>query len=363
MDATRVRLSDSFMLSDFLGCTSVYYYGYPNKILRADMKKVYEGEYLCENLLEPIMDEQGPLSICYGYISPDLSRTIVKYQDPNKPSYHRWDHGAAADIIVHDWVQKGVKGHEGDDPESAPIFLAHWLDQNLGYSRMITYSESPCICVATRKDEGDEPRRAFYENRYQGIRGAKPHFITYPKGHRKREQMAEQLLDMAGDLHDWRGHGYPTYHAGGRKGFEHVRMGKYVMLSDLLYSESYVQGGIRNRVPTSKQNVFWKCAKDAANVIDELTTHFDRRISVSRGYEQGGAFDWGAQRCFSMEITLPIGINMKEAAELVGDSEYTDKVLIGDLGMRLTLRGRKNEKVVGRKSSNRRVEGHRRKQA
>lgn len=356
MDATKVRLSDHFLLSDFLGCTSVYQMGHPNKVTEKDRPKLAEGGYLCENLLEKILAEHGPLSVFYGYISPNLSERIVKYQDPRKPSYHRWDYGAACDIIVHDWVQKGVQDHEGDDPESAPILLAHEIDVEFDYSRMITYSESPGICVATRSYE--TPRRAFYENRYQGEAGAKPHFITYPASRQKRQELGDNLFEIAGDLHDWRGRGYPSYHMSGRKGYEHTRVSKYSLLSDFLYSQQYVEDGTRNRPPTNVDNVFWVCADSAGRLIDEIVTHLDTRVSITRGYESGGDYDWVRERAFMMDVTLPVGIPYKEISELVSDSPEVSKVSVLDFGQRLVIKGKvQHEGIVDRASNGRRVAG------
>ena len=166
MDPTKVRLSPHFLLSDFMGCHSVYTKGLKNHFSDGTGGKLKEARHLCETLLEPLLAEYGPMSISYGYISPELSKAIVTYQDPTQPSYHRWDKGAAADILIHSQVRK-----------AAPIFLAHEIDEKYDYSRMITYSESPFICVATQLSEGDKPRKAFYENRYTGEKGAKPIFI------------------------------------------------------------------------------------------------------------------------------------------------------------------------------------------
>ena len=142
---TEVRLSDHFLLSDLMGCHSVYAKGYRNVfnhggVIQAD--KLREGRTLARKLLEPLV-RRSRLSVTYGYISPELSRKIVKYQDPDKPSYHRWDAGAACDVVLHNYLHTGLP----------PICAACWIDENLPVSRTITYSESPCICVATRAEE------------------------------------------------------------------------------------------------------------------------------------------------------------------------------------------------------------------
>lgn len=336
MDPTKVRLSDNFLLSDFMGCDSVYRHGYRNIILKSDSKKIREGQFLAEHLLEDIVWLHGPLSIGYGYISPDLSRHIVKYQDPDKPSYHRWDLGAACDIVVHDWVQKGAVGQEGDAHTSAPIYLAHNIDEEVGdYSRMITYSESPYLCVATRSYE--PPRRAFYENRYEGRRGAKPRFITKPRSSQAR--IAEgNSLELA---HDWRGQGYPSYHCGRRKGYENHRMGRYVMLSDLLYSPLYVRDGIQNRPPTSMEDPFWRLAATAADVIDSIVEYTGQRVSIVRGCELQGPRDWNSKTGFILDIVPAISgeVSANEIEDLLHEHPQVREVAVLDLGKRLQIAG------------------------
>lgn len=267
-DPTKIRLSDNFLLSDFMGNHSVYTRGLRNLWVDVDGTKLAEGRYLCETLLEPVMGDFGPLSVSYGYVSPGLSKQIVTYQDPNMPSYHRWDKGAAADVCVHAWVR-------GD----APIHLAHEIDQRFDYSRMITYSESPCICLATQINEGDNPRRAFYENRYSGKKGAKPAFIKKSASAKKRvEEAATLVLE-----HDWRGEGYPTYHGGGIRQLQHIRVSRYSLASDFLYSTHAVREGIANAPDTQRRrDVF----HSAGAVYDALLEQLDvPRLSIVRGFE------------------------------------------------------------------------------
>lgn len=250
-----------------MGCNSVYTKGFPNVFYDNEPGKVAEGRALCDNVLEPLL-EYSRLSVSYGYISPELSRNIVKYQDPDKPSYHRWDAGAACDVILHDRVNVGA----------APVLAAFWIDENLPVSRVITYSESPFICVASRKAEilsGDH-RRALYENRYVGER--KPKYISYSDSPNTRARQKREV-DLS---HDWRGAGYPTYHGGGTQQMHHQRASTYTMVSDFLYSTVSVQEGCVN-VPTARRMARFR---EAGALYDSLVTALDvRRLSIVRGYE------------------------------------------------------------------------------
>jgi hypothetical protein len=264
MDPTKVRLSDNFLLSDFLGCDSVYTHGYRNAFQGTPQHHT-QGTVLCRYVLEPLL-KRSRLSISYGYISPELSRKIVKYQSPDKPSYHRWDAGAACDIVLHDMG------------ETAPIDSAFWIDENLPVSRVITYSESPFICVASRYEEirSGDPRRALYENRYVG--GRKPQYISYSNNPtNRRAQKKACCLE-----HDWRGAGYPTYHGGGREQLQHIRTSLYTVLTDFLYSTEAVTEGLVNKPPQRSLTKFRRAGKAYDHIITELELP---RLSIVRGYE------------------------------------------------------------------------------
>lgn len=297
-----IRLSDHFLLSDFMGCHSVYSKGYRNRLDDPSGSKLAEGRYLCETLLEPILDEYGPLSISYGYISPELSRKVVAYQSPDIPSYHRWDKGAAADVCVHAWVEA-----------SPPIKLAHAIDEaGLPYSRMITYSESPYICLATQVSEGDTPRKAFYENRYCGEKGAKPAFIKKPVSAIGRRKAGEAVPDSL----DWKGEGYPTYHGGGIRQYQHRRVSRFSVVSDFLYSEKAVREGIANAPNLAK---FADAFEAAGTFYDELLYALDvPRVSIVRGFEsfrvsECDVFSWGDT--FAIDFIPPAYVKHSDAAD------------------------------------------------
>ena len=246
-----------------MGCNSVYAKGYKNSI--PDEAKLWEGEVLAKKILEPLL-ARSRLSITYGFISPELSKQVVKYQDPNKPSYHRWDDGAACDVILHDRIAV-----------EPPIASAFWIDENLPVSRVITYSESPCICVASRYieiDKGD-PRRALYENRYVGSR--KPEYINYSQNPTtRRRQKQEMELE-----HPWEGGGFPSYHGGGILQAQHIRTSKYTVLSDFLFSERAVLDGHANPYDDHLEPFEY-----AGELYDDLVEDLGiRRLSIVRGYE------------------------------------------------------------------------------
>jgi hypothetical protein len=291
VDPRTVRLSPHFLLSDFLGCYSVYMRGYANPFIwdnDAEMK-LENARALCNEALEPLMAELGPLSIGYGYISPDLSRRIVGYQDPNKASHHRWDLGAAADVCFHGCVTEGVHGtcdlYFPEAVRTAPVACAHCIDYfDIPYSRLITYSESPylCLAVSAREVVGDRPRKAFYENRYMGAKGGKPLYRTLSTPSARRTHLEQ--LQTVGLEHDWRGAGYPTYHSHRIEQYHHMRVSKYTMVSDWLFDLTSISNGVRN-VPSLNNAHVLDAFAAAGTVYDWLIDHMGvPRASIVQGY-------------------------------------------------------------------------------
>lgn len=291
-DPRKVRLSNNFLLSDFLGNHSVFSSGLSNVFDFRDedaQAKIDNAKALCEHGLEPILKSFGPVSISYGYISPAVSRSIVKYQDPNKPSHHRWDLGAACDFVAHRWVAGEFKTI--DDlflPETAvgsPIALAHAIDYlGVPYSRMITYSESPYVCLALSDTEvrKDRPRKAFYENRFTGRAKVKPDYRQYASAFAKSKAFEE--LQTNGLDHDWQGAGHPTYHGGGRSQYQHARISKYTVLTDWLFDLKSISNGEKN-IPSMSYDAVQDAFAAAGLVYDWMVETLEvPRLSIVEGY-------------------------------------------------------------------------------
>lgn len=239
------RLNRHFILADFAYNDTVIRKNHPNYM----GGNIDNGRALADTLAG-IVDLYGRISITYGFISPELSRQIVRYQNPDIPSHHRWDLGAAADIIVHEWVKPKLKRGQWvyrDHPDASPIMLATQIADAFDYSRMITYSESPCICIAVKANE-NPPRLAFYENRYTGQERVKPLFRSY---HKRSYPKPEKIHDNLGE-HGWVGKGHPTHHGGGRRQYHHVQIGRYLTALDCLKCPWKVTEGIHNRAPHNK---------------------------------------------------------------------------------------------------------------
>ena len=271
VDPTTLRLSDHFLLSDAIGCHSVYTKGYANVWDDPDGSKLREGRCLAETVLEDLV-AKSPLSICYGYISLELARKIVTYQSPEKPSYHQWNDGAAVDVKWHNFV--------ADDPS---LVGAVYCDRNLPMSRTITYAESDFMCLGTRHIEvtADKPRLAFYENRYIEGQG-KPQYINYPYSAR-RVAMQDASIDLVRQT-KWWGHGYPTYHGGGIRALEHINTSKYTVYGDFMYARDAVHNGYANALTPTSKNI--ARVRQLGAIYDELLDVLEvNRLSIVRAYE------------------------------------------------------------------------------
>lgn len=319
-----MRLSEHFILADFLGCHSVYSKGYQNVMADdadADFK-LENGRTLCAHILEPVLAGWGPVSISYGFISSELSRQIVKYQDPDKPSHHMWSLGAAADVCVHDWVN-----HDSDEYAGSPISFAFGVEEaKLPYSRMITYSESPYVCLAASASEVDSnrPRKAFYENRFTGKPKIKPDYRQYATDQAKAR--AHRDAKENGLTHGWRGAGYPTHHGGGFQQYHHMRVSNYTMVSDWLIDLKSISNGAKNIPSLNKDEV--QDAFAAAGVVYDRMLELSGalRLSIIAGYVShlnpnfDPDKDWRSGY-FHFEVVPPGSMSPTELAEFCGEME------------------------------------------
>lgn len=314
VDPTKVRLSETLLLSDLLVCDSVVRRGYANKAFQEGSTK-HEEAVVLAMAVDDLQDEFGPCMVSYGYISPELSQKIITYQDPNKPSYHRFDIGAAVDLCFPNQLEAG-------NNQQSPIELCRQIhERDLMFSRMITYAESPWICFATSIDT--PTRKAFYENRYTGER--KPEYINYGANNERR---MERLRGAATQLeHDWEGKGYPSYHGGGRQQFQHIDTSEHTTMLSWLYDKHKVHKGEKNLPPLTnkpKMKNWYECAYMAGDVIDAITDMYGR-VSIIRAYNSDVPSQQWDKR-FTMEIVPREGRHPDDVADLASMRAEVAKV-------------------------------------
>lgn len=130
----RVRLSKSFFMRDFLYSEIANFYGmqnFPDDPARA----IEAGRHLCEELLEPLQQQLGRLSIRSGYRSCKVNETGVRRHNcaSNESNYavHIWDRldgqgrmGATACVVVNSFIPYYERTGDWEA-------LAWWVDDNL----------------------------------------------------------------------------------------------------------------------------------------------------------------------------------------------------------------------------------------
>jgi hypothetical protein len=132
------------MLSDFLYSEAAAKKGIANVPPTFDGMEVESIKKLCENILDPVVDRFGAISITYGYVSPALHKATFP---GSKPSIHNCSPsggaylGAACDFQHH-------------NTEVSHRDILFWIADNCTYDRLILYPGSTIICVAW----SDKPR-------------------------------------------------------------------------------------------------------------------------------------------------------------------------------------------------------------
>lgn len=156
----RVRLSRAFIFRDMLHSEVSAVHRVPN-VPSDPALAIRVGKHLCEELLEPLIDHFGPVSILSGYRSPELNALCNRLQcgcasNERNRAGHIWDLpdkngniGAMASVVI-----------AAHDPEAGkPIdwqSIAKWVHQNLPYHSLrfhrrgafnIAWRENPKRCI------------------------------------------------------------------------------------------------------------------------------------------------------------------------------------------------------------------------
>lgn len=170
----RVKLSPSFYMRDFLYSEVASFYGLPNIPDNPDLA-IRAGTKLCQELLEPLFQIFGPITVVSGYRSPEVNELCnLKGLNcsSNQKNYagHIWDRkdangdlGATASVIVH-WFADKYAG--GADWQS----MAWWIHDHLPYSSLQFFPKLAAFNIQWREN----PERKIYS--YISPRG----YLTRP---------------------------------------------------------------------------------------------------------------------------------------------------------------------------------------
>lgn len=238
------RLSHHFALIDFLNAHTFYTSGYALTPDDFTDGALIAGRKMCDELLEPLVAKEGPLSFSSGYIPRHL---LSERWTP-----HRWTptDGAATDVIVHDWVNAG----------RAPIKLVEkMVADRAKFERLITYAGSEVICMAAGRNSN---RGVVYEN--VRVPGAdKPVFKTWRRA-------GQEGRIAVPDRPDWRRlDGEPVYHTRRALRPQHLRVGEYFTFLDFARDIAALKDG-RNWVPPFDHAPLAHMARCMGEVLDPL---------------------------------------------------------------------------------------------
>ncbi len=157
----RVRLSQNFFMRDFLYSEIANFHGIPN-IPDDPELAIKAGSALCTNLLEPLREKFGRISIRSAYRTPEVNRfgnerNYNCAQNEKSFASHIWDRrdangeiGAMATIVVHALIPYyRVSGHWEA--------MAWWVHDHLPYSEMEFFPKFSAFNLGWR----ERPRRAI----------------------------------------------------------------------------------------------------------------------------------------------------------------------------------------------------------
>lgn len=148
-DLGRVRLSKSFFMREMLYSEVAVMHGLINVPDDPDLA-ISAGKHLCEELLEPLQDQWGPIVIRSAYRSCEVNGFCNAMQRAQKAGYtcgsnesnyakHIWDRrdadgymGATACIVVPGY-------YDAHRATGSWTGLASWIHENLPYSSLCFY--------------------------------------------------------------------------------------------------------------------------------------------------------------------------------------------------------------------------------
>lgn len=154
----RVRLSRSFFMRDMLHSEIAQFHGLMNVPDNPDLA-IEVGTRLCEDLLEPIQDRWGRITIRSAYRSREVNQLGNDMQRAGKPGYNCASN--AANAAGHIWDMLDANGHKGATaciviPSYADAHpeeggwqeLAGWIDDNLPYASLFFFPKLWAVNVS-----------------------------------------------------------------------------------------------------------------------------------------------------------------------------------------------------------------------
>jgi hypothetical protein len=183
-DFTRIRLSASFFMRDFLVSEIAVIEGFRNLPTDPELA-IAAGRALCETLLEPLQATFGRVTIRSAYRSPEVNefgnaRGLSCARNEANRARHIWDQrdkdgcfGALATIVVPWLVDRVASGGSWTE-------MAWWIHDNLPYSELQFFPKLSAFNIGWR----ERPKRRI--SSFVAPRGVltKPGYVNHVGDHR-----------------------------------------------------------------------------------------------------------------------------------------------------------------------------------
>lgn len=152
---TKTRLSQNFMLRDFLYSSRADFLGMSNKADDPDAV-IAAGHALCEKVCEPLLKKFGRFAVTYGYQSRTLIETGYKKAKANSSAPHQWDRGTFGKAI---YARIDVSLYSVEDGKHSKYDVGRWIMSNLDIDLLMLWATSNVMCITI----SPKPRRVFME--------------------------------------------------------------------------------------------------------------------------------------------------------------------------------------------------------
>ena len=161
----RVRLSNSFYMRDFLYSEVSNYYGAPNIPDDPDLA-IDVCSNLCKELLEPLNETFGRISIFSGYRSPSINELCNEKKlncASNKANYasHIFDHkdsnnhkGATVSVVIPWFADKYENGTDWRA-------LAWWIHDNLPHCGLYFFPSLSAFNITWHEENKEKTIRSY----------------------------------------------------------------------------------------------------------------------------------------------------------------------------------------------------------
>lgn len=157
-----IQIGKHFVLSDFLYSQTAITQGIPNCPTSLDGPEVAGMRGLAAAILDPVVEEFGPISITFAYCSPELWQHWYGDSGSNNDLHtfrpRKGGVGGAADILIHAL----------QDPRPA----LNWIRDNCVYDRLIIYPNSRILCTAWVQMK---PR--YHCKEWVNVSGGRPQYL------------------------------------------------------------------------------------------------------------------------------------------------------------------------------------------